>query len=750
VKRVAAGVSFFVAFGAAAMPLLPRDAAALVCSAPSVSGVSVTPPGSGQALQQQHGPAGSVVTLTGSGFSQVGCSTTVAINGALQSATIVNNSTLNFTANGGPSGPLAVMVSDGGTPVSDNSHLNYVTDPAASGLDTASPTTGATLHMLGSGFQLNVPGTSVSASYQWGSPPNGNPCPGASGSATVTDPQHITLTAPSQYCDGTVTVKFVVPADAGNSRAPMVWNFAQGFDIAAHVSGMSRQSAVPGQTVTVNGSGFGAQGGNATVNGVAATVQSWADTAVNVMVPSGATSGTFNLARAVDGAQFSPGSLGVNASVSGVSPSQAAVGDTVTVSGAGFGSQTGGVNLGGTAANVQQWSPSTIVFTVPDGLGPGGTSIGITTSGTNAPGAPPFTVLPRITGVTPGHAAAGSLIEIDGTSFGTQQGGVQVGGQDGSVTLWGDKSVLVSLPAGLSPGSTTIALTPPASSAATYAYSIDAPPPPSASNGGSGSSSGSGSGSSSGGSNGGGGHSSVPGTPGVSVSSDGLILPSASGPVIAHGPVQFVKPSPPPGPVSLKLDTKANQSDPGTDVPFTVTLIAFGKPVVGAPVDLLLVIEPGSDAALNPSHAVTDADGRVSGTIHLSKTAGDHIVLARSGIYSDEVRLVGRGATNAVASGHVGGAADGGAPSPSLVSVRSPVLWALIACVLLFGAGFGLNLMTSPTVAGGASAPAADGRGRDARESLREMASAAGSLARFGAGVVAVVGSLALGALRGR
>jgi hypothetical protein len=241
----------------------------------------------------------------------------------------------------------------------------------------------------------------------------------------------------------------------------------------------------------------------------------------------------------------------------------------------------------------------------------------------------------------------------------------------------------------------------------------------------------------------------VAGTPGATAT-PGLILPGPDGPVIAHGPVPFVKPPPPPGPVSLKLETAANQGDPGSGVPFTVTLVAFGKPVTGAPVDLLMVIEPGSDAALEPPHAVTDASGQVKGTIRLSKTPGDHIVLARSGIYSDEVRVVGRGATNAVTSGPGGVARDGGsASSPSLVSLRSPILWALVACLLLFGAGFGLNLLTAPAAAGGAPAEstAIDARD-DARSRLGEGLRAVGSAARFGVALVALLGAHLVGGLR--
>jgi hypothetical protein len=727
------------------VPLLPRAVSAAFCNSPSV-----------QSLSQQHGAAGATVTINGSGFSPGVCTLLVSVGAQSVPNPTTDGSHISFTAGAGWNGPVSVSLRDANGQSNTDNHLIYVTDPTASGLDNSTPTVGATVHLQGGGFTFgNVmqPGwEQTSAVYRWTTGGSGN-C--ASGGAPVSDDSHITLQMPSQYCDGAVDVTISVPSDttkttAGDSSR-ITFKLSAPFDIAPSVSGMSRSSAVPGQTVTISGSGFGNQGGSATLNGVNAP-SSWTETSVVVTVPSTATSGALTLTRGADAKQFSPStSFGVNGSISGLSPGNAAaVGDTITVNGAGFGTQTGGVTIAGTAISPQQWSPSTIVFAVPDGLPPGGTTLAITTSGTNAPPAQSFTVLPRITGTTPAHAPAGSLIEIDGTTFGTQQGSVKVGGQDGTVTLWGDKSVLVSLPAGAAPGPATITLTPPGTSAtATAPFTVDDPPPPTSKPGGSsGGSSGGGSSSGSGGSA----HNTpVPGTPGAVVAPNGLILPSDSGPIIAHGPVQFVKPSPPPGPVSLKLDAAANQGDPGADVPFTVTLIAFGKPVVGAPVDLLLVIEPGSDAKLNPAHAVTDAAGRVTGTIHLSGTAGDHIVLARSGIYSDEVRVVGRSATAAVASGRGGASADGGSPLPSLVSVRSPVLWALIACVLLFGAGFGLNLVTAPSVAGRPGAATATARSdRDRRAAVRDITAAAGSLARFGAGMVAVVGSLALGALRRR
>src|SRR4029077_6328139 len=116
-----------------------------------------------------------------------------------------------------------------------------------------------------------------------------------------------------------------------------------------------------------------------------------------------------------------------------------------------------------------------------------------------------------------------------------------------------------------------------------------------------------------------------------------FIPPSANGPMIQIGPVPFHPAPKLSRPVDLALTPTATTADPGVNVPFTVTLTAFGQPVVGAPVDLLLVVVPGGDASISPAKGVTDASGKVSGVLHLSKRAGDHIILARSGQYSDEI-----------------------------------------------------------------------------------------------------------------
>jgi hypothetical protein len=738
-RRAGALTAVVAMVGAGLVPLLPRWAWAatstLCTNSPSVSSMTVN------GAPRQFGPVGSNVVVNGSGFTSLTCNRIEITfpGGASAIVTASSSSQFSFTTVGGMSGQMSVAAVDGNNqPSSADNHLIYVTTPSSSGVNPQNPFAGAKAQLTGSNFDFHLSAGSeqYSAQYSWLGAAGGGPCPGTvSGPpslATTNGP--LTLPMPSQYCDGSVAVTISAPCNTTNqncdgSTSPRM-SFAlqpQPFDIAPQVTRQTT-SATSGSTATITGSGFGTSG-SVSINGASAS-STWTDTQITYVVPDDATSGSVQAQRSLDGTSVfaTAASLGITARLDGFSPAKAAVGDQVTITGGGFGAQasSSSVSIGSTQATVDSWGPTSIVVTVAPNTVSGTISVNPVGNNPPTPLQQALTVVAKITGTTPSHATAGSLIEIDGTTFGTQQGTVDIGGQSAQVTLWGDKSVLVMVPSQLSPGSTTITLTPPNADPASFPFSVDVPPtapPQSSSSSSSSSSSGS-----------------------RATPTPGFIPPNPAGPIISHGPVDFVKPPPAPGPVSLKLESSKGTTDPGATVDFTVTLEAFGKPLVGAPVDLLMVIEPGADASLDPSHAVTDANGQVHGVIHLSRTPGDHIVLARSGIYSDEIRVVGRGAHNVVAAAPEPGGAASAPSGPSFLQVRSPILWALASCLLLFGLGFGLNLATAPAAAGAGAGAAVARRGVGG--SLRRTAAMILDGTRYAAGTVAVLLALGLGTFR--
>lgn len=90
--------------------------------------------------------------------------------------------------------------------------------------------------------------------------------------------------------------------------------------IGPRISALSSNSGTAGDTITLTGTGFGAQQGTGTVtfNGTAATIKSWSDTAISVIVPGGATSGP--LVVTVNGVQSASQSFTITAAITLSSP----------------------------------------------------------------------------------------------------------------------------------------------------------------------------------------------------------------------------------------------------------------------------------------------------------------------------------------------------------------------------------------------------------------------------------------------
>ncbi len=116
---------------------------------------------------------------------------------------------------------------------------------------------------------------------------------------------------------------------------------------------------------------------------------------------------------------------GANAvAISAFTPVSGVVGTTVTIYGTGFATTpaNNNVTFNGTAAVVTTSSPTQIVVTVPSGATTG--AIGVTTPNGSATSAAPFTLLtntgvPTITGFTPGTAASGTALTVNGSNFET-------------------------------------------------------------------------------------------------------------------------------------------------------------------------------------------------------------------------------------------------------------------------------------------------------------------------------------------
>lgn len=621
----------------------PARASSVLCPTANVS--AVNPPVAG---------AGTTVAVSGSSLASApGCSATLSIGGQTVSVQTLSSTALSFTAATSLNGPVVLTQADGAGGVNaSNNNLVFASIPSVSGAAPRTPTTGQTVVVSGSGFDFPGIGAPPPVTATFTDAGNGGRvC--ATVAAVARSAAALSFPAPRSDCDGPLQLTFTPVTDTNSGAATPIVASAGNIDVAPAVTGLTPTAAVPGQAVTVAGSGFGTAG-TATVGGIAAA-STWHDTGITVVVPGAASSGPLVLHRANDGAVISAGALTVQAAVSDISPGAAAVGDTVTISGAGFGTAPGTVVLGSVTLPVSQWSPSSITVSVPGGVSAG--QVLVQPLHNAAPlAAPTLTILPRISAADPGHAAGGALVRLIGTSFGSQQGTVRIGATPVVVSLWSDSEVVVTLPATVPPGPASISLLVPGiGTAAAVAFVVDPGAAPSAS---------------------------------ASASAGAVpIAPAPNGlPTVTRGPVAFHPLRSPPSPIQLTLSPARDQAAPGTVVPFAVTLIAFGKPVPGAAVTVQLVTVPGADARVSLTSTVTDASGQVHGLLSLSRIPGEHVVLARSGIYSDEILVVGGAVPTQLSS----------TPTAHPAGFPTSLVLVLVVGVMLFLVGLALNLATRP------------------------------------------------------
>lgn len=130
----------------------------------------------------------------------------------------------------------------------------------------------------------------------------------------------------------------------------------------------------------------------------------------------------------------------------------------------------------------------------------------------------------------------------------------------------------------------------------------------------------------------------TPGQPGATGAGGGTAAPGAAGAVTStHN--------------ALLIYVDKAQANPGSTVDFVVTLTIDGRPVSGAPISMSLVSAPNPDATVAPRSGTTDTSGSFRGLLRLSRKSGDHLLLATSGIYSDEVHVDGQSPSAAAGGG---------------------------------------------------------------------------------------------------
>ena len=301
-------------------------------------------------------------------------------------------------------------------------------------------------------------------------------------SVTLNSSQQLTLAATGSFSDGSsqdvsnnvtwsssntsVAVVFpigsapgvVVPIAAGStniaaslgaiSGATAVTVIAPPAQATPNIQSASPANGIAGTQVTVAGSGFGASQGTGSIQlgSSVGSVVSWSDSQVVATVNTGSTSGVAQVQQSGNFSNSVPFTVNTP-TINGATPTNGLAGTQVTVAGSGFGASQGSgvIWLGNAAGIVSSWSDGQVMATVATGAGSG--SVQILQNGVWS-NSIPFTVeVPHIQSITPNSGAAGTVVTITGSGFGSSEGSgtVWLGSTYASAIGWSDTLVTATV-----------------------------------------------------------------------------------------------------------------------------------------------------------------------------------------------------------------------------------------------------------------------------------------------------------------
>jgi len=411
------------------------------------------------------GSVGTQVTVNGSGFGASQGSSTLSFNNTV--ATSISSWTDSQIVATVPSGTTtgAVKVVNGsGT---SNTNVNFTISTVS--VNGVSPTSG----FAGSQFQINGSGFGAT---------QGSSTVRVNGyAATVVSWSNTQITvndATSTYASGSVVVT------VGSTQSNNDVTFTVTPPV---VTSLSPTSGPVGTQVQINGNNFGATQGTSTitVNGVAASVNSWSNLQITATVPSTATSGQVTVTVGGASSTGNPNFTVPLPQVTSISPSSGSVGTQVTITGSGFQATrpaSGYVffagSYGAISASIVSWNNTQIVATVPAGAITGGVQV---YANVYSNGDVEFVMpAPTITGVSPSIGPVGTQVQVNGVGFGAAQGSSTVAFTSGytytnaAVVSWSDTQIVATVPSTATAGPVKVTNGGVASNTNVY-YAVPAP-----------------------------------------------------------------------------------------------------------------------------------------------------------------------------------------------------------------------------------------------------------------------------------
>jgi hypothetical protein len=220
------------------------------------------------------------------------------------------------------------------------------------------------------------------------------------------------------------------------------------------ITSLSSTFGAVGAMIVLTGTDFGPTQDTSAVtfNGVPATVTNWGANSISATVPAGATTG--NIVVSTRGGTSNGVGFLVVAPPTITELSQTTGGGniTVTISGSDFGASQGSgyVTFAGVRADISDWNSASIVAFLPNQADPGPAQVTVFTSGVSSNSAS-FTILPKITIMSPGASPVGGTVNITGTNLGTS-GTLTFNGVLANTSTWTPTNVIATVPTSATTG----------------------------------------------------------------------------------------------------------------------------------------------------------------------------------------------------------------------------------------------------------------------------------------------------------
>jgi hypothetical protein len=384
------------------------------------------------------GPPGTVVTLTGTGFSRL---TSVSMSKTAVFKVLSDTTLEVIVPRGTPSSTVITLTTGSGQ---GSSPKFTVTAEVAPVITSFTPETGFTntyVTLYGSGFSgaTEVSFNGVSAS-----------------SFAVQSDGQLTVSAPYLIETGPILVRNA--AGSATTSTPFV------VPALPEVSGFSPASGTAGTSVTLHGTGFSQVQSVHFAKSLAASFFVLSDTELTAIVPSGAVNGPISVSISPYANRVpSPESFTVTSTctptITSFTPSQSGINRAVNITGTCF-TGTTAIRFGGVDVEVFNiYSDTSMGVQVPPGAVTGPISV-VNTLGTGS-SAESFTVIPppSISSFTPNTGEAGTVVTLTGTGLATTSSVSLNGSLNASFSVVSDTEVAVTIPPGATTGRFSLSTT---------------------------------------------------------------------------------------------------------------------------------------------------------------------------------------------------------------------------------------------------------------------------------------------------